>query len=235
MGVRSVINNSLPPKSRAAGGCPAFTSGSSYPSQRFGEGRKQEKAASGGNGSQKEEEVFSPRVDVIESNHSYTYFLELPGIPKQSVSVNLAIDSEHPKITISGTVRRPEEYFEDEKEQVSRATSDSLGEKSPASESSTAAAAAEKGRDPASTTSVGQEKQSEQPSTESQPQSQQKLSGVRLRRAERRFGSFNRVIRVPRGTKAKDVKAKMENGVLKIEVLKSSPAVQEEKRSVEIV
>ena len=55
---------------------------------------------------------------------------------------------------------------------------------------------------------------------------------AKVTHSERSFGEFRRTLTVPRGLKAEDVKASMENGVLKVEL--PAKTKEEETKKIEV-
>jgi HSP20 family molecular chaperone IbpA len=60
-------------------------------------------------------------------------------------------------------------------------------------------------------------------------QQEEKREEANWRISERRFGSFERTLRVPRGLKEDEIKAEMSNGILRLE-FPSSPKEAETKK-----
>lgn len=143
--------------------------------------------------------LHGPRVDIVEGADAYHLTAELPGVKKDDVQINV-IDKER-RLTISGTMRS--EYHVEGGSGSTEAASKTTGEKGGNNSKGIAAA-------PANTMIQG--------GTNS--------SGNKLKAQhrpiilERTFGSFSRTFVMPDAADLDSIKARFQDGLLKLNVAK---------------
>ena len=152
------------------------------------------------------ESFFNPSTDLAETADSYVVSMDLPGVKKEEVNVSV----HDGVLTVSGV--RHHQFMTPEKEEESKKEEPKKEEETPAA----TAAAAETETD----------KKEEEPKKE-----EPKKLTHKIIRMESYYGSFERSISVPAGTKSSDVSAKFENGVLTVKIAKPH---KEEPKKIEI-
>ena len=150
---------------------------------------------------------FNPTTDLAETADSYVVSMDLPGVKKEEVNVSV----HDGVLTVSGV--RHHQFMTPEKEEEKK-EEEKKDEETPAA---TAAAA-------------GVEKKEEEKKPEEKKPEEKKLTH-KIIRMESYYGSFERSISVPAGTKSSDVSAKFENGVLTVKIAKPR---KEEAKKIEI-
>ena len=150
------------------------------------------------------ESFFNPSTDLAETADSYVVSMDLPGVKKEEVNVSV----HDGVLTVSGV--RHHQFMTPEKEEESKKEEPKKEEETPA------ATAAETETD----------KKEEEPKKE-----EPKKLTHKIIRMESYYGSFERNISVPAGTKSSDVSAKFENGVLTVKIAKPH---KEEPKKIEI-
>lgn len=152
------------------------------------------------------ESFFNPTTDLAETADSYVVSMDLPGVKKEEVNVSV----HDGVLTVSGVRHHQFMTPEKEEEEKKAEEEDKKEEETPA-----ATAAAE-----AATTETKEGEKKEEP----------KMTH-KIIRMESYYGSFERSISVPAGTKSSDVSAKFENGVLTVKIAKPH---KEEPKKIEI-
>ena len=159
---------------------------------------------------------FNPTTDLAETADSYVVSMDLPGVKKEDVSVSV----HDGVLTVSGVRHHqfmtPEKGDEEEKEEEEKKEEDGA----PAA---TAAAA--------STETKEEKKEEEKKEEEKKEETKEPKLTHKIIRMESYYGSFERSISVPAGTKSSDVSAKFENGVLTVKIAKPH---KEEPKKIEI-
>ena len=150
---------------------------------------------------------FNPTTDLAETADSYVISMDLPGVKKEEVNVSV----HDGVLTVSGV--RHHQFMTPEKEEKKEEEKNPEEEKKEEETPAATAAAA------------GVEKKEEEKKPE-----EKKLTH-KIIRMESYYGSFERSISVPAGTKSSDVSAKFENGVLTVKIAKPR---KEEAKKIEI-
>lgn len=153
------------------------------------------------------ESFFNPSTDLAETADSYVVSMDLPGVKKEEVNVSV----HDGVLTVSG-VRHHQFMTPEKEEEEPEKEEEKKEEETPAA----TAAAAETETD----------KKEEEPKKE-----EPKKLTHKIIRMESYYGSFERSISVPAGTKSSDVSAKFENGVLTVKIAKPH---KEEPKKIEI-
>jgi HSP20 family molecular chaperone IbpA len=146
---------------------------------------------------------FFPPSDVIEKEDSYVIAIDLPGVRKEDITMDLHQN----KLSVSGTRKPrylPEEKAE-EKEQADKMEEDDeiVADKKP-------------------------EEKKEGEKAEEPPKKKEETEKVSVLSCKCGYGQFKRVFTVPAGCQPEDIAAKMEDGVLYITIQK--PKVPEPRR-----
>ena len=157
------------------------------------------------------ESFFNPTTDLAETADSYVVSMDLPGVKKEEVNVSV----HDGVLTVSGVRHHQFMTPEKEEEEKKAEEEDKKEEETPAA---TAAA------DAAATTETKEGEKKEE--VKKEPKMTHKII-----RMESYYGSFERSISVPAGTKSSDVSAKFENGVLTVKIAKPH---KEEPKKIEI-
>ena len=157
------------------------------------------------------ESFFNPTTDLAETADSYVVSMDLPGVKKEEVNVSV----HDGVLTVSGV--RHHQFMTPEKEEKKEE------EKKPEEEK-------KEEETPAATAAAGVEKKEEEKKPEEKKPEEKKLTH-KIIRMESYYGSFERSISVPAGTKSSDVSAKFENGVLTVKIAKPR---KEEAKKIEI-
>ena len=155
------------------------------------------------------ESFFNPTTDLAETADSYVVSMDLPGVKKEEVNVSV----HDGVLTVSGV--RHHQFMTPEKEEGEE---EKKAEEEDKKEEETPAATA--AADAAATTETKEGEKKEEP----------KMTH-KIIRMESYYGSFERSISVPAGTKSSDVSAKFENGVLTVKIAKPH---KEEPKKIEI-
>ena len=157
------------------------------------------------------ESFFNPSTDLAETADSYVVSMDLPGVKKEEVNVSV----HDGVLTVSGV--RHHQFMTPEKE-------DEKEEEEPKKEEE------KKEEETPAATAAAAETETDKKEEEPKKEEPKKLTH-KIIRMESYYGSFERSIRVPAGTKSSDVSAKFENGVLTVKIAKPH---KEEPKKIEI-
>jgi len=145
---------------------------------------------------------FFPPSDVVEKQDSYVIAIDLPGVKKEDITMDL----HQGKLTVSGTRKPrylPEEKKEEEpkKDQADKMEEDEeiVVDKKPEEKT---------------------EEKKEEEKTEEPPKKKEEPEKVSILSCKCGYGDFKRIFTVPTGCQPEDVTAKMEDGVLYITIQK---------------
>ena len=157
------------------------------------------------------ESFFNPSTDLAETADSYVVSMDLPGVKKEEVNVSV----HDGVLTVSGV--RHHQFMTPEKE-------DEKEEEEPKKEEE------KKEEETPAATAAAAETETDKKEEEPKKEEPKKLTH-KIIRMESYYGSFERNISVPAGTKSSDVSAKFENGVLTVKIAKPH---KEEPKKIEI-
>ena len=164
------------------------------------------------------ESFFNPSTDLAETADSYVVSMDLPGVKKEEVNVSV----HDGVLTVSGV--RHHQFMTPEKGEEKEEEPKKEEEKKEETPAATAAAAETE------TDKKEEEPKKEEKKEEAKKEEPKKLTH-KIIRMESYYGSFERNISVPAGTKSSDVSAKFENGVLTVKIAKPH---KEEPKKIEI-
>ena len=137
---------------------------------------------------------FFPPSDVVEKDDSYLIAIDLPGVKKEDITMDLHQN----KLSVSGTRKPkylPDETPKDEKKEEKMEDDEIVVDKKP------------------------EEKKEEK--TEEPPKKKEEQEKITFLSCKCGYGDFKRVFTVPSGCQPDDISAKMEDGVLYITIKKA--------------
>ncbi|MCO5572055.1 hypothetical protein L7F22_025806 [Adiantum nelumboides] len=157
--------------------------------------------------------LHGPRVDIVEGADGFHLTAELPGVKKEDVNINV-VDKER-RLTISGTMRS--EYHSGGSTEAAPATTANDQSTGSSSSSSSSSKKAEDSNAKASTDVA---------TSMSTSTTQTAVAQHRPIISERTFGSFSRTFVLPESADLDNIKARFQDGLLKLNVAKKAAEKQ---------
>ena len=165
---------------------------------------------------EKEEAVSTwwPAVDVRETERGYELYVELPGVKKEDVKIELHKEGSGKYLIVSGKKERfvlppPEEEEEEKKEKEEKKEEEEK--------------------------MVDEEEEKEEEKKEEEKKDEKKEKEFEMwHREERVYGYFERAFSVPVETEGDEIRAKFENGVLAVSFPKHEAAKAPAKVAIQI-
>ena len=155
------------------------------------------------------ESMWWPAVDVRETESGYELHVELPGVKKEDVKIELHKEGSGKLLVVSGTKERIVRTVPEEEKKADKEEEEEKGKEEDSEE---------KMEDNETKKEGGEEQKPEEAKED-------KKTWEKWHMTERVFGSFERAFRVPVETEAEEIKAKFENGVLVVAFPKHEPAL----------